>query len=121
MVAVHRLSKDHTDSFFSVVLTKSSYYLLGREALQPDSSPAFGRSYCFLLHCCACWFLGLLLDFEDAGNIFCETVNFYRSARCHILQSPPGPKHSDAWRGTQDSIVVKALSYKPEGRGIETR
>jgi hypothetical protein len=51
----------------------------------------FGGSYYFLLHCCSCWLLGLLLDHDDEGNMFLRNVGEFLP---DYTASHPGRQYS---------------------------
>jgi hypothetical protein len=54
-----------------------------------------------LIHCILC------CDMSDSGAIRLRGVAIYRIYRLHV--------------GARGSVVVKALCYKPEGRGFDSR
>jgi hypothetical protein len=71
------------------------------------------------------------------GMYVSDNVSVYQLALCYVFERPPGSPlgwevairarnvHgyilSHCKSGTRGSLVVKALGYKPEGRGFETR
>jgi hypothetical protein len=59
----------------------------------------------------------------EAPHLQNHMCNLLSSSSLSILKRLSGPHSSPATydKGARGSVVVKALCYKPEGRGFETR